>query len=114
MTAIKNTAHGLPLIEYAVESNDSDFMAILYSGDGGWAAIDKYLAEEFQAQGIPVLGVDCLKYLWRRKSLPRSTGDLEFMLSHYSALWNKKRIIVSGFSRGACILPLIVEKGATA
>lgn len=100
----------LPLREYPVVAGGSKYLAILYSGDGGWAAIDKYIASALQRRGIAVVGVDCLKYLWRRKSLDRCVSDLEWLIEHYSRSWGKQRLIISGFSRGACLLPLILEK----
>ncbi|MBI3776749.1 MAG: virulence factor, partial [Gammaproteobacteria bacterium] len=55
----------LPLIEVPVTSN-SDAFAVILSGDGGWASLDRELAGAITAQGIPVVGWDSLHYYWTR------------------------------------------------
>ncbi len=39
-------------------------MAIIYSGDGGWRDIDQQLGAFLKEEGIPVVGVDALRYFW--------------------------------------------------
>ncbi|HKV65505.1 MAG TPA: AcvB/VirJ family lysyl-phosphatidylglycerol hydrolase, partial [Rhodanobacteraceae bacterium] len=39
-----------------------DVLTILYSGDGGWADLDKQLGTVFATRGIPVLGINSFKY----------------------------------------------------
>ena len=43
-------------------------MAVIYSGDGGWRDIDKDIAGALQEKGIPVVGVDSLRYFWSEKT----------------------------------------------
>src|SRR5262249_51182676 len=44
--------------------SSGDTFAVLLSGDGGWAGIDKEVASRLAAHGIPVAGVDSLRYFW--------------------------------------------------
>ena len=49
-------------------------MAVVYSGDGGWRDIDKDIAGRLQASGIPVVGVDSLRYFWSEKTPEQTAG----------------------------------------
>ena len=57
----------LPLIEVPVKQPGKTF-AVIISGDGGWASIDKSLAEARAADGIPSVGLDALHYFWTRRT----------------------------------------------
>ena len=50
----------------------SDTFAVLLSGDGGWAGLDKEVAAALAARGIPVAGIDSLRYFWQRSHAGRS------------------------------------------
>ena len=56
----------------------TDSFAIVMSGDGGWAGLDKDVAQALSAHGIPVVGLDSLRYFWSPRtpeaSRPTSTG----------------------------------------
>ena len=49
----------LPLVEVPVDGGADPRFAILLSGDGGWAGLDKDVAAALAARGIPVVGWDC-------------------------------------------------------
>jgi hypothetical protein len=40
-------------------------MAVVVSGDGGWAGIDRDLGEELAREGLPVVGLNSLQYFWK-------------------------------------------------
>lgn len=86
-----------------------DVLAIIYSGDGGWADLDKQLGDAFVARGIPVLGVNDFKYYWRSRSAEESATQLDALMTKYVAQWGKRRVWLVGFSFGADVLPTIVE-----
>lgn len=81
-------------------------LVIFYSGDGGWASIDKALADHLAKKGFEVVGFDSLKYFWKRKSPERGAEDLVRVLADYS----DERLFLGGFSMGAEVLPFIVTK----
>jgi type IV secretory pathway VirJ component len=56
----------LPLIEVPA-TGTGDLFAILLSGDGGWAGLDKEVAAALSERGVPVVGVDSLRRLTRRE-----------------------------------------------
>ena len=94
----------IPLVELPA-SGSSDTLAVIYSGDGGWRDLDKTIAENFQAHGIPTIGVDSLRYFWSKKTPAETASDLALMIEAYSTRWGTKRVILIGYSFGADILP---------
>jgi type IV secretory pathway VirJ component len=88
----------------------SDVMAIIYSGDGGWADLDRRLGIAFIDRGIPVLGINTFKYYWRNRTADESAAELDALMTKYTAAWNKPRIWLIGYSFGADLLPTLVNK----
>jgi type IV secretory pathway VirJ component len=80
-------------------------MAIIYSGDGGWRDIDQKLAGFLQEQGVPVVGVDALRYFWTEKSPEDTASDLSRIMSVYRKRWQVDHVLLVGYSFGADILP---------
>ncbi|HEY4574832.1 MAG TPA: AcvB/VirJ family lysyl-phosphatidylglycerol hydrolase, partial [Thermoanaerobaculia bacterium] len=59
---------GVPLVEVpASPSSGRDEMAVLLTGDGGWAVTDRGLSEALAKGGIPVVGWNSLRYFLRGK-----------------------------------------------
>jgi type IV secretory pathway VirJ component len=100
---------GLPLVEVPA-TGGGDTLAVIVSGDGGWAGIDRSLAEVLARQGIPVVGIDALRYFWSRRTPDGASRDLARVIEHYLARWNKRRLIVIGYSFGADVLPFMVTR----
>jgi len=98
----------LPLVEVPVASQ-GDTLAVFYSGDGGWASIDRGLAQGFVKAGVPVVGYDSLRYFWSKRSPQDAADDLAAVIRHYQAVWGKQRVILAGYSFGADALPIIVQ-----
>jgi len=88
----------------------SDVMTIIYSGDGGWADLDRRLGISLIDRGIPVLGVNTFKYYWRNRTADESAAELDALMTKYSSAWNKPRIWLIGYSFGADLLPTLVNK----
>jgi len=102
----------LPLIEVPTaqeKSNATQSMAILLTGDGGWAEIDKELARILAAQGIPTVGFDSLSYFWKARTPLTTSQDIERVIAQYLEKWNKKQVILIGYSFGADVLPFIAN-----
>jgi type IV secretory pathway VirJ component len=97
----------LPLVEVAA-AGGGDTLAVLYSGDGGWADIDAGLASNFARAGVPVVGVNSLRYFWSLRTAPEAAADLTAVLDHYMVAWRRPKIILVGYSFGADALPAIV------
>jgi type IV secretory pathway VirJ component len=99
----------LPLVEVSRHSGQG-VLAVVYSGDGGWRDIDKTLGEELARHDLAVLGVDVLRYFWKKRSPEQVGADLERMLNHYLEAWNLRRVMLVGYSFGADILPFAYNR----
>ncbi len=98
----------LPLIELPA-NGDSNYFAIVVSGDGGWANIDKEIGDALVEKGVSTVGINALQYLWQPKT-PESAGkDLQRIIEHYKEVFQKSKVVVLGFSLGADVLPLMVK-----
>ena len=68
----------LPIVELPTRPTRGA-MAIMISGDGGWRDLDKQVSGALQADGVPVVGLDALRWFWwpgrRRRPRPRSRTD---------------------------------------
>ena len=100
---------GLPLVELPT-STAGPAMAIVYSGDGGWRDIDKDIAGRLQELGVPVVGVDSLRYFWTERSPEAAAADLGQIIAHYREAWDRKQVILIGYSFGADVLPFLVNR----
>ncbi|WP_296600350.1 AcvB/VirJ family lysyl-phosphatidylglycerol hydrolase [Phenylobacterium sp.] len=87
-----------------------DTLAVLYSGDGGWAALDKGLADDLAQGGMPVIGYNSLRYFATARTPDGAAADLAAALRRQMAAWGKRRIVLVGFSFGADALPAIVPR----
>jgi type IV secretory pathway VirJ component len=101
---------GVPLIEVPTQVQGGNELAILLSGDGGWAVTDKGLSERLTKGGIPVVGWNSLRYFLRRKKPDQVGRDLERVLRTYLPLWHKDKVILIGYSFGADVMPFMVTR----
>lgn len=99
----------LPLTELPVQG-EGDLMAVIWSGDGGWRDLDKTIGERLQSVGVPVIGVDCLRYFWHERTPDQVASDLAAILQHYSRIWQRPRAILVGYSFGADVMPFAVNR----
>ncbi len=99
----------LPIIEVPT-AGKSDTFAILLSGDGGWAGLDKQVASALSARGIPVAGIDSLRYFWKARTPQGLADDIDRTLRYYAFQWQKKRALLIGYSQGADVMPFAVNR----
>jgi type IV secretory pathway VirJ component len=106
----------LPLIEVPADeqpsstnSTTSESLAIIITGDGGWAEIDKNVAKILADKGIPTVALDSLSYFWKARTPEQTAQDIETIISQYLEKWNKKNVILIGYSFGADVLPFVAN-----
>jgi type IV secretory pathway VirJ component len=103
------TVSDLPLVELPVDDGGHT-MAVVVSGDGGWAGLDKQIGETLNKDGLPVVGLNSLQYFWNKKSPDIAGSDLTRILSHYSKQWDAQQFVLVGYSLGADSLPFMVNR----
>jgi len=105
------TLKDLPLIEVPqTGTGNDDAFAVLLSGDGGWAGLDKEVARALSERGIPVVGWDTLRYFWTARSPEGLARDLDRTLGYYATAWNRHHALLIGYSQGADVLPFAVNR----
>jgi len=100
----------LPLVEVPTGSEEGQSLAILLTGDGGWAGLDREIGATLAKRGVPVVGFNSLGYFWTKRSPEEAAADLQRVITHYTAAWKKSRITLIGYSFGADVLPFIVRR----
>jgi len=102
----------LPVVEVptAAGATHSDSLAIMFSGDGGWAGLDQGVAAALAAQGIPVVGVDSLRYFWTARTPDGLAADTDRLIRYYLARFAKQRVLLIGYSQGADVLPFALNR----
>jgi type IV secretory pathway VirJ component len=103
----------LPIVEIpaqptAAQSNDT--FAIIMSGDGGWAGLDQDVAAALSGKGIPVVGLDSLRYYWTARTPDGLAADTDRIIRYYLAHFGKRRVLLVGYSQGADVLPFAVNR----
>ena len=105
-----NQPLGLPIVEVHSKSAVMDQMAVLITGDGGWADIDRKITAGLANKGIPVVGLNALKYFLTPRTPDSAAKDLTRLIGHYLDTWRKKKVILIGFSLGADVLPFMAVR----
>jgi type IV secretory pathway VirJ component len=88
----------------------TDTFAIIMSGDGGWAGLDQDVAAALSAKGIPVVGLDSLRYYWTARTPDGLAADTDRMIRYYLSHFGKQRVLLIGYSQGADVLPFAVNR----
>jgi len=104
-------ADALPVEE--LPAKGADTLVVFYSGDGGWRDIDKRISDYLNSRGVAVLGVDSLRYFWRKKSPEEIGADLDRLIADYAKRWGTHRVALIGYSMGASILPFAWDNLST-
>ncbi len=105
----------LPLIEVPASNSTntqftSESLVVLLTGDGGWAEIDKSVAKILAEKGVPTVALDSLSYFWKTRTPDETAKDIEETIVNYLKKWNKKRVILIGYSFGADVMPFIANR----
>lgn len=102
---------GVPLTEVPVSGGpDRPQFAVMFSGDGGWALLDRAVTAELAKNGLPTVGWDSLSYFWKARHPDEVALDLERVLRRYLEVWKKERIVLIGYSFGADALPALANR----
>jgi type IV secretory pathway VirJ component len=100
----------LPLVEVPAQGQASDLMAVIVSGDGGWAGIDRQIGDYLAGKGVSVVGFNSLQYFWTRRAPEEAGKDLARVIAHYLKAWNKDQVMLIGYSLGADVLPFMADR----
>ena len=105
-----NDVSDLPLHLVTTKGGSPAGMAIVLTGDGGWAGIDKRMGDDFAAHGLSVVGLDSRSYLMNGRTPDEAAADIARVMRHYGARWSVQRVVLVGYSRGADMAPFIANR----
>jgi type IV secretory pathway VirJ component len=96
----------LPLVEVPT-SRPGNRLAVLLTGDGGWAGLDQGLGSALADAGVPVVALDSLKYFWKRRTPEETAAAVVRMIRHYRVAWGRDEVLLVGYSRGADLVSFL-------
>ena len=85
---------------------------VFVSGDGGWAALDRGVAEALYQRGVAVVGLSAIRYFWHAKTPAQLAADLRRILQVLSEAG--KPIVAGGYSFGAEVVPVALARAVSA
>jgi type IV secretory pathway VirJ component len=101
-------SENLPLL---LEKSDStNYLVFHVTGDGGMRGFDVKLEEQFKTHGISYIFLNAYKYFWSTKTPDQFAGDILPVIKDYMAKWGKCKIVLSGFSFGAEVIPFLYTR----
>jgi type IV secretory pathway VirJ component len=101
----------IPIIEVLSNGNEyPDAFGVFLSGDGGWAGIDAQLSARLARRGLPIVGIDSLRYFWHARTPQSTSADVARVIERYSRVWRRPRALLIGFSQGADVLPFVLNR----
>ncbi len=102
----------LPLTEVAPAAGSASTarIAILLTGDGGWAGLDQGVAEALAADGVQVVGFSTLKFFWQKRTPEEISAAVARVIGHYTADQPDARVALVGYSFGASLVPVVFNR----
>lgn len=95
-----------PIREFP-STNEGRAFAVILTGDGGWRRIDDQIARHLH---MPVAGFLVPAYYREMRTPDESACALEKTIRTYQAKWKRDRVILIGYSRGADVLPFMINR----
>ena len=92
--------HDLPII-LQNSKGTNDKLVIYISGDGGWNKFSQKLTQEIEKHGYGVLSLNSRKYFRNKKTPDIFARDIEQLVNFYMVEWNKRSVMIIGYSFGA-------------
>ena len=105
--AVDDSLSDLPLTEIAPQGTPDGRIAIMLTGDGGWAGLDKGVAAVLSQHGVRVLGLSSLEFFWHRKDAAQITDAVDRIVAHYAVRYPGARFVLVGYSFGASLVPVV-------
>ena len=100
----------LPLIEVAAQGTPVERIAIILTGDGGWAGLDIAVADQLAKRGIAVVGLSTVKYFWQTRKPAEAADALTRIIGHYGGARPLADFVVIGYSFGAALAPVLINR----
>ena len=100
----------LPLETVPAQSEFAQRIAIILTGDGGWAGLDVAVANQLAQRGIDVVALNTLKYFWETRTPEQAADALTRIIGHYGTQYPLADFVVVGYSFGAGLSPVLINR----
>jgi type IV secretory pathway VirJ component len=97
----------LPVNITTAAADTSKPLVLYITGDGGWNKFSKNLSTALAVNGYPVIALDAREYFWKKKTAAQTSFDVSILIRKYQKIWNRKRILLIGYSFGADVMPFV-------
>src|SRR5262249_25002141 len=108
--ALPEDVADLPLVEVPVPDGSPQRIAIVLTGDGGWAGLDAALADQFAKHDIASVGLNTLKFFWQTRKPEEAADAVTRIIGHYGAQHPEADFVVVGYSFGAALAPVVINR----
>lgn len=108
--ALPDDVADLPLTEIAPTVGDAHRIAIIVTGDGGWAGLDRGVADALTAKGVRVIGFSTLKFFWHKQTPDAAADAMARVIAHYGKADPSARFVLIGYSFGASLVPVVINR----
>ncbi|MCX8279346.1 virulence factor family protein [Phyllobacterium sp. 0TCS1.6C] len=98
------SAGALPTIDIPAKDGQAKYLALFFSGDGGWRDIDKSVGDIIAGKSVHVVGVDSLRYYWSLRKPEGIAKDIAHMVAKADP-GGRLPVVLLGYSFGANTLP---------
>ncbi|HEX7374260.1 MAG TPA: AcvB/VirJ family lysyl-phosphatidylglycerol hydrolase [Steroidobacteraceae bacterium] len=99
----------LPIVAVPPAGATHGRIAVMLSGDGGWADLVQEVSAALARDGIGVAGLNSLKYFWTQRTPQETAHDVERIVEHYMREWHADQLVLIGYSFGADVLPDVLN-----
>jgi type IV secretory pathway VirJ component len=100
----------LPLEAVPAQGEFAQRIAVILTGDGGWAGLDVAVANQLAQRGIEVVALNTLKYFWETRTPGQAADALTRIIGHYGAQHPLADFVVVGYSFGAGLSPVLINR----
>jgi type IV secretory pathway VirJ component len=85
-------------------------IAIMMTGDGGWAGLDRGVAAALSADGERVIGFSTLKFFWHKQTPEAAAAAIARVIAHYGKSDPAAKFVLIGYSFGASLVPVVINR----
>jgi type IV secretory pathway VirJ component len=108
--ALPDDIADLPITDIPPTKGDAHRIAIIITGDGGWAGLDRGVADALNADGVRVIGFSTLKFFWHKQTPDAAAQAIARVIAHYGKAEPEARFVLIGYSFGASLVPVVVNR----
>ena len=98
------SAESLPITDIPAGNGSAKYLAVFFSGDGGWRDIDKSVGDIIAKESMHVVGVDSLRYFWALRKPEDIAKDITRIVAKADPT-GKLPVVLLGYSFGANTIP---------